>query len=97
MEKVLIGLREPLWVMDDDGFTALDEMLDKGMDFYRSYLKNAKSFDYRNTAAVCGGAGCAAAPLTIDEVTAYNLYYLRQQRSFVEGSAPVRTLHPVVV
>lgn len=91
----LIGLREPLWVHDTNGFTALDELLDKGMDFYSSYLKNSKSFDVSHTEAACGQGSCSA---TMDaaEVREYTLHFLRLQRGFREADRPVRTLHSVV-
>ncbi|MYU20829.1 SDR family oxidoreductase [Streptomyces sp. SID8352] len=91
----LVGLRPPHYVTDPDCFTALDEQLDKGMVFYGSYLKNPKRFDLTHTEAVCGTGSCHA-PLDLDEVTEYVLYYLRRQRAYVEKSGPIRTLHPVV-
>lgn len=91
----LVGLREPLWVSDTDSFTALDEQLDKGMAFYASYFKNSKRFDLSNTEDVCGAGSCHA-PLDPEEIQEYVLYYLRQQRTYVEKSGPTRTLHPVV-
>lgn len=92
----LIGLREPLWVRDKDGFTALDEQLDKGMDFYASYMKNRKTFDMTNTEAVCG-KDAGRAPMDDEQVTEYVRYYLRRQRGFDEDALPVRTLHPAVL
>ncbi|MGK5630177.1 SDR family oxidoreductase [Streptomyces sp. URMC 123] len=92
----LTGLREPLWVPDKDGFTMLDETLDKGMDFYRSYLRNDKTFDLSHTRAVCG-EDSSYAPMDRDEITAYVLRYLRGRSGFTEGAGPVRTLHPVVL
>ncbi|MDQ2958830.1 MAG: SDR family oxidoreductase [Actinomycetota bacterium] len=92
----LVGLRTPLWVTDSDGFTALDEMLDKGMDFYRSYLKNTKRFDYSHTEAVCGAHSCSA-PMDADEIAEYTRHFLRLQRGYTEGSEPQRNLHAAVV
>ncbi|MHC3470260.1 SDR family oxidoreductase [Streptomyces sp. 7R007] len=91
----LVGLREPVWATDPDTFTALDEQLDKGMAFYGSYIKNAKSFDLSHTRAVCGPDSCHA-PLDAEEIQEYVLYYLRQQPTYVEKSGPRRTLHPLV-
>lgn len=50
----LLGLREPQLVPTTASFTALDKVLDRGMDFYASYMKQPKSFDRTNTDAVCG-------------------------------------------
>ncbi len=90
----LIGLREPLWVDDRDGFTAIDEALDGGMDFYRSYLRYNKRFDLTNTAAVCG-PDASYAPTGEEEIAEYLLYYLRTLRGFEENSGNDRVVHPV--
>ncbi|MGW0768604.1 SDR family oxidoreductase [Streptomyces sp. NPDC002676] len=92
----LIGLREPMWVDDRDSFTAIDEALDGGMDFYRSYLRYDKRFDLSHTAAVCGD-DASYAPLGQDEVAEYLLYYLRTLRGFEENSGSERVVHPVAV
>ncbi|MER6672168.1 SDR family oxidoreductase [Streptomyces sp. NPDC000983] len=88
----LIGLREPLWVDDRDGFTAIDEALDGGMTFYRSYLRHNKRFDLTNTAAVCGD-DASFAPTGEEELAEYLLYYLRTLRGFEENSGNERVVH----
>jgi len=88
----LIGLREPRWVDDRDGFTSIDEALDDGMDFYRSYLRNGKQFGHGNTDAVCG-AGASAAVIDRAEIAAYVGYFLRQQKGHAEDSGADRIVH----
>lgn len=90
----LIGLREPLWVDDRDGFTAIDEALDGGMNFYRSYLRYNKRFDLTNTAAVCG-PDASFAPTGEEDLAEYLLYYLRTLRGFEENTGNERVVHPV--
>jgi thioester reductase-like protein len=89
----LLGLREPLWVNDSEGFTSIDTALNSGMDFYRSYLNNGKNFDSTNTDSICGPQA-SRVPLTADELRAYFLYFLRDQqgfRAFVDS--PARVVH----
>ncbi|MEV7022094.1 SDR family oxidoreductase [Kitasatospora sp. NPDC093558] len=90
----LVGLREPRWVDDRDGFTAIDEALDGGMTFYRSYLRYDKRFDLTNTEAVSGpGATYSPTELRAD-LEAYLLYYLHTLRGFEENTGN-RLVHPV--
>jgi nucleoside-diphosphate-sugar epimerase len=91
----LAGLREPLWVDDRDGFTSLDEKLDEGMDFYRSYLRNGKRFDRTNTDAVCGEQA-STFPIDDEVLTEFLLYYLRQQTTFTADELPERVLYEAV-
>lgn len=91
----LAGLREPLWVDDRDGFTSLDEALDDGMEFYRSYLRNSKRFDRTNTDAVCG-RDASTFPVNEKVLTQFLRYYLRQQRTFLADELPERVLHEAV-
>lgn len=86
----LTGLREPLWTTERDGFTSIDQTLDDGMDFYRSYLRNDKTFDTTHTEAVCGPSQAAMGQ---EELTSYLLYYLRQQRGFSENATATRVVH----
>lgn len=88
----LVGLREPRWVDDRDGFTSIDEALDDGMDFYRSYLRNGKQFEHENTDAVCG-AGASEAVIDRAEVAAYVGYYLRQLKGRGEEVGVERVVH----
>jgi nucleoside-diphosphate-sugar epimerase len=90
-----VGLREPRWVDGRDGFTSLDETLDRGMDFYRSYLRNEKHFGLANTDAVCGREA-SVAPLDRAEIGAYVGYFLSTQPG--AGDEDVRrVVHPVAV
>jgi nucleoside-diphosphate-sugar epimerase len=92
----LVGLRAPLWVDDRDGFTALDSALDAGMDFYRSYLNNGKTFDMRNTDSVCGAAA-SRVPLSRQDIGEYLLYYLRREHDFDNmPTVPARVVHASV-
>jgi thioester reductase-like protein len=89
----LVGLREPLWVGDRDGFTSIDEALDGGMEFYRSYMNYGKQFDLTNTNEVCG-PGASYVPMGPEEVINYLLYFLRRQRDYDSVvKAPDRVLH----
>lgn len=91
----LVGLREPRWVQDRDGFTSIDESLDDGMDFYRSYLRGEKHFELTNTDAVCG-AGASSATLDPAEIRAYVGHYLAQQPAGGSTESQ-RVVHPVAV
>ncbi|QKW06904.1 SDR family oxidoreductase [Streptomyces sp. NA04227] len=89
----LVGLREPLWESDTDGFTAIDEQLDSGMTFYRSYMHYDKKFDLSNTESVCG-EGSTYAPMTREDLEGYLLYYMRGTlRGFDENAGTGRVLH----
>ncbi|MFD9069065.1 SDR family oxidoreductase [Streptomyces lasiicapitis] len=90
----LIGLREPQWAADKDGFTAIDEALDDGTTFFRSYLKFDKRFDLAHTAAVCG-TDASHHLIGMDEFEEYLLYYLRTLRGFDAHSKTGRVVHPV--
>lgn len=74
----LLGLREPQLVPTTASFTALDRVLDEGMDFYASYMKQAKSFDRANTDAVCG-PDASAFPMDRPTLTAFLDWYLRNR------------------
>jgi hypothetical protein len=89
----LLGLREPQWVSSRDSFTAIDEAVDSGMDFYRSYLDNPKQFDMSNTDSVCG-RGASHVPLSSEDLHDYFRYFLRDEPGFDSiGRAPTRVLH----
>lgn len=74
----LLGLREPQLVPTTASFTALDRILDEGMDFYASYMKQSKSFDRSNTDAVCGPEA-SAFPMDRATLTAFLDWYLRNR------------------
>ncbi|GAA1927079.1 SDR family oxidoreductase [Streptantibioticus ferralitis] len=89
----LVGLREPLWVADREGFTAIDEALDSGMGFYRSYMNYGKLFDLAHTYDVCGSAA-SYVPMGHNELTDYFLHFLRRERGYASvRRAPDRVLH----
>lgn len=88
----LTGLREPLWVRDKDDFTAIDDVLDKGMGFYGSYYRFGKKFDLSNTETVCGPDSCAA-PMDAAQITDYVLYYLSREPELAGKAGPERVLH----
>lgn len=89
----LLGFRVPIWVTERDGFTAIDETLNAGMDFYGSYLLNGKSFVTTNTQAVSGTGSCDV-PLDSDRVGAFLRYYLETRPTFSKVSAqPLRVLY----
>jgi nucleoside-diphosphate-sugar epimerase len=49
-----LGLRSPRFVTSRLEFTSLDEVLDRQIRFYESYLCNAKVFDTTNTRSIVG-------------------------------------------
>jgi thioester reductase-like protein len=88
----VVGLRPPMWVRDPDDFTALDQALDKAIEFYASYVRTDKVFDRSHTDAVVG-ADRAPAGLTGAELRAHLLRFLVAEHRLVVGSGPQRTLH----
>ncbi|QKW49738.1 SDR family oxidoreductase [Streptomyces buecherae] len=89
----LVGLPSPVWASDTTDFTPVDDVFDKGMDFYRPHMKNSKTFDLTHTDAVCG-ADASRAPMGIDDLAEYVLYFLRQQRGFDESAGLGRVVKP---
>ena len=90
----LTGLREPLWVRDKDDFTAIDDVLDKGMGFYGSYYRYGKRFDLSNTEAVCGPGSCHA-PMDAEQITEFVRHYLSREPELAGKAGPARVLHAV--
>jgi nucleoside-diphosphate-sugar epimerase len=90
----LTGLREPLWVRDKDDFTAIDDVLDKGMGFYGSYYRYGKRFDLSNTETVCGPGSCAA-PMDAAQITEYVRHYLAREPELAGKAGRARVLHAV--
>jgi nucleoside-diphosphate-sugar epimerase len=85
----LLGLREPQLVATTASFTALDRVLDQGMDFYASYMKQAKSFDRTNTDAVCGREA-SAFPMDRATLTAFLEWYLHNRMRSVAPAERLR-------
>ncbi len=88
----LVGLRPPVWATDPDDFTALDQALDRGIEFYGSYLRTDKDFDRSHTDAVVG-ADRAPAGLSRADLRAHLLHFLTGEQGFDVRSIPQRTLH----
>jgi thioester reductase-like protein len=88
----MVGLRPPMWVHDPDEFTALDQALDRAIEFYASYMRTDKDFDRSHTDAVVG-ADRAPAGLTSTELREHLLRFLVAEQGFEVGSGPQRTLY----
>jgi thioester reductase-like protein len=73
-----LGLRPPRYVASARELTSIDETLDREVQFYRSYLLNAKVFDRGNTDAVVGAAA-SRYPMTDDVLLAHARWFLRTQ------------------
>jgi nucleoside-diphosphate-sugar epimerase len=58
----VLGMSPPELVPSRATFSSLDGALDRGIDFFASYMKSSKTFDLTNSEAVCGG-GAFAYPL----------------------------------
>ncbi|HEY4027058.1 MAG TPA: SDR family oxidoreductase [Candidatus Dormibacteraeota bacterium] len=57
-----LGMNAPELVPSKATFSALDRALDRGIDFFASYMKSSRTFDRTNAEAVCG-EGAFAYPL----------------------------------
>jgi len=83
------ALRDPVFVTNRGLLTSVDHQLDKGLDFYSSYIKNGKSFERANTDAVCGAAA-SMSPIDAAELTRYLDWYGRRIRQDGRTAAPAR-------
>jgi nucleoside-diphosphate-sugar epimerase len=52
----LLGMSEPEMVPSRATFSSLDQGLDRGIQFFASYMKGTATFDRTNTDAACGAA-----------------------------------------
>lgn len=87
-----IGLREPQMVFDTRRLTAVDAVLDEGIDFYRQYLRSAKVFDRTNADAVCG-AQASRVELDRAILGRYLRWYLDRIGSDGRAASPARPAH----
>ncbi len=91
----LLQMREPKWVSDDEGFTSLDRLLDNGLVFYRSYLRNPKKFSTSNGQSVAEYSH-SGLELPQAEVSRYVSRFLETVPSFKKRTPPARELQVAV-
>jgi nucleoside-diphosphate-sugar epimerase len=70
-----VGIRRPRYVDSAREFSSIDQEVDDGLDFYRSYIESHKLFDRTNADAVTG-TEAAAEWLPSSRVSEYVAWYL---------------------
>ncbi|MFD9992049.1 SDR family oxidoreductase [Bacillus cereus] len=91
------GLRAPRPVSDRRELTAVDDILDRAMDFYGSYMKYGKSFDLSNTESVVGKPGTGS-PMGAERVAEllewYRLRIAADGRTSFPGKSAFAYIEP---
>jgi hypothetical protein len=86
----LLGMREPEIVPTPATLTALDRVLNQGMEFYVSYLKRPRTFDRSNTDRVCGVA-LSSSPIDRARLRELLEWFLRERRGRAAGRTAAST------
>ena len=73
-----VGMARPTWVSDDDELGWIDEKFNRGIDFYRTYLRGQKVFRRDSTEGAVGPEAAGPYLLDADRLNRYYGWYLEQ-------------------